>query len=126
MTHPGAIYSLLAIATIAIGLIVHLQATALPPALRDMTGDALWAMMITWWISALVPSARSVVRGAVAWTICGVVEVSQLYHAPTIDAVRATLPGRLVLGSGFDPRDLAAYAIGVIAAVLLDRIFIRR
>lgn len=126
MTHPRAIYSLLAIATIAIGLIVHLHATTLPPALRDMTGDALWAMMITWWISALVPSARSVVRGAVAWTICGVVEVSQLYHAPTIDAVRATLPGRLVLGSGFDPRDLAAYAIGVIAAVLLDRIFIRR
>ena len=35
--------------------------------------------------------------------------MSQLYHTPTLDAIRATQAGQLVLGSGFDPRDLAAY-----------------
>jgi hypothetical protein len=49
-----------------------------------------------------------------------VVEVSQLYHAPAIDALRATFVGALVLGSGFDLRDLAAYALGVASALLLD------
>jgi len=29
--------------------------------------------------------------------------------------------GQLVLGSGFDPRDLLAYATGVVAALLLER-----
>lgn len=123
MTRTRTNYLVLAVMTIAVGLIVHLRGAVLGPVLRDVAGDALWAVMITWWVSALAPSVRLAVRGAVAYTICLGVEVSQLYHAPTIDAVRATLPGRLVLGSGFDPRDLLAYAVGVIGAVLLDSCF---
>ena len=88
--------------------------------------DALWATMVTWWAGSLAPRARPAVRGVVAYAICLGIEVSQLYHAPAVDAVRATLVGRLVLGSGFDPRDLAAYAIGVASAVLLDMALIVR
>ena len=39
--------------------------------------------------------------------------MSQLYHAPWIDAIRDTLPGALVLGYGFLWSDLACYAAGV-------------
>jgi hypothetical protein len=60
------------------------------------------------------------VRAAVALAICFAVEASQLVHTPALDALRATTPGRLVLGSGFDPRDLLAYAGGVLAALALD------
>src|SRR5207237_49913 len=41
------------------------------------------------------------------------IEVSQLYHAPWIDAIRRTLPGALVLGYGFLWSDLVCYAAGV-------------
>ena len=115
-----AIYLVLALVTIAVGLLVHLRATVLGPAVRDATGDALWAAMVTWWAGALAPAARPAARGVAAYAICLSIEVSQLYHTPAVDAVRATLVGKLVLGSGFDPRDLAAYAIGVASAVLLD------
>jgi len=37
-----------------------------------------------------------------------------------IDAVRDTSTGRLILGSGFDPRDLISYTIGVLIATLLE------
>lgn len=124
MTRTRTTYILLAVVTIAVGLAVHLRGTVLGPVLRDVAGDALWAAMIMWWVSAFAPSVRLAMRGMIAYTICLGVEVSQLYHAPTIDAVRATLPGRLVLGSGFDPRDLLAYAAGVIGTVLLDRWFV--
>ncbi len=40
--------------------------------------------------------------------------------APTLDAWRATTLGHLVLGSGFDPRDLVAYALGVFAGWRLE------
>jgi len=113
-------YVALALVTIVIGLLVHLRGTALGPRAQDATGDALWAMMIMWWVSALAPAMRRVTRGAIAFGVCVAVELSQLYHGPTIDAVRATTVGHLVLGSGFDPRDLAAYAIGVAGALLLD------
>jgi len=46
--------------------------------------------------------------------------VSQLYHAPWLDAVRATRPGALALGQGFLWSDLACYAAGVGAAALID------
>jgi hypothetical protein len=115
-----ATYVTLALATIGVGLLVHARGAALGPAARDVLGDALWAAMIAWWVGSLAPTARLGPRSAVAYAICVTVELSQLYHAPWLDAVRATTLGRLVLGSGFDPRDLAAYALGVGAAVLTE------
>jgi uncharacterized protein DUF2809 len=111
-------YVALAVATIAVGLIVHLRGTLLPPAARDALGDALWAVMIVWGVSAAAPVARPAARGLVALALCWTVEASQLLHTPALDAVRATTLGQLVLGSGFDPRDLVAYAAGVLAALL--------
>jgi hypothetical protein len=116
-----AIYVASALATIVVGLAVHLGGTRLPPAVRDVLGDALWAIMLTWWVSALWPRLARVARAALALGLCYAVEVSQLFHAPGLDAVRRTTLGHLLLGSGFDPRDFAAYALGVLAAVVIDR-----
>jgi hypothetical protein len=113
-------YVAAAVATIALGLLVHLRGAMLWPAVRDVMGDALWAAMIAWWVGALVPRAPLLQRCAAAYAICAVVEVSQMYHAPWLDALRATVLGQLVLGSGFDARDLAAYALGVGAAALIE------
>lgn len=119
-------YLALAVATIVVGLGVHLHAAFLAAAPRDVLGDALWAAMIVWWVSAVAPHARRGRRGAVALAVCWAVELGQRVHGPALDAVRGTLPGHLVLGSGFDPRDLAAYAAGVAAALLADRALARR
>lgn len=120
MTRARLIYIALALVTIAAGLLVHEQGAALGPIARDVLSDALWATMIAWWVGALVPTARLVVRSAAAYSICAGVEVSQLYHTPALDAIRATTVGQLILGSGFDARDLAAYALGVAGAALLE------
>lgn len=109
------VYVGLALGTIALGLWVH-RGAALGPMARDVTGDALWATMIAWWLGAVAPRARLSTRSAVAFCICLAVELSQLIHTPSLDAVRATTFGHLVLGSGFDPRDIAAYAAGVAVA----------
>ena len=121
-------YLALAVGTIVLGLVVHEGGAALTlgPVARDVLGDALWAVMIVWWLGALAPSVRLATRGGVALAICVAVELSPLLHTPPLDAARRTQVGRLVLGSGFDPRDLAAYACGVLAAVLLERAMARR
>lgn len=119
-------YAALAIATIAAGLAVHLGGVPMSPVVRDVVGDALWAAMLTWWVSALVPRMALGARAAVALAACFAVEVSQLYHAPALDALRGTTLGHLVLGSGFDPRDFAAYALGVLGAAALERAWRRR
>ncbi len=114
-------YLALTAATIALGLAVHFRGGALPPAVRDVLGDALWAAMVTWGIAAVAPEIRLTRRVPIALAICFAVEFSQLLHWPALDAIRGTMAGHLVLGSDFDPRDLAAYAAGVLAAVVVER-----
>jgi hypothetical protein len=121
-----AAYLALALGTVALGLAVHLGGAGLGPAARDVVGDALWAAMVAWWVGAAAPDAPLRARAAIALGLSFAVEVSQLYHTSALDALRATRAGHLVLGSGFDARDLAAYGAGVVAAVLLERAAVRR
>ena len=113
-------YVAAAAVTIAVGLIVYLRGGFLQPSARDIVGDTLWAAMMAWLVAVIAPGAKPLLRGSVAYAICVAVEVSQAFHSVSLDAIRATTVGHLVLGSGFDPRDLAAYATGVVAAVLLE------
>jgi hypothetical protein len=121
-----AVYAALALGTMIVGLAVHRDRALFSAVARDVLGDALWAAMIAWGIGLVQPRATRIVRSAVALTVCVVVEVSQLYHTPALDTLRETTFGRLVLGSGFDPRDLAAYAGGVLCVALIDAALIAR
>jgi hypothetical protein len=114
-------YLAAALLTIAAGLLVHGGVVPMGPRLRDVAGDVLWAMMMVWWMGVLAPAVSPATRGGVALAVCVGVELSQRHHAAWLDAIRATLPGQLVLGSGFDVRDLVAYAAGVLLATTLDR-----
>src|SRR4051812_7158736 len=107
------IYVGLTVVTISLGLLEHRQAAALGHRLGDAAGDAMWASMIVWIISAIVPFAGRPFRFGIAYAICLSVELSQAVHGPTLDALRANRFAQLVLGSGFDPRDFLWYAIGI-------------
>ena len=120
-----ASYVALALGTIALGLGVHWRGGVLSSTFRDVLGDALWAAMVAWWIGAIAPGASLRTRAATALTICVAVEVSQLYHSAVVDALRSTTAGSLILGSGFDPRDLVAYTLGVLLAVIIERAMAR-
>ena len=124
-SHNRATYLALAAGTIAIGLAVHFRGDILSPSLRDIIGDALWAAMVVWLTAAAVPALSLPFRAFTALVISYAAEFSQLYHSPAVDALRGTTVGHLALGNGFDPRDLVAYAVGVLAAVLLERAAVR-
>ena len=76
-------------------------------------------MMIVWWIGVAVPRVALRTRALAALAVCFAVELSQQFHTPMLDAIRRTVPGHLVLGSGYDPRDFVAYGAGVFTAALL-------
>ncbi|MGE0440630.1 MAG: DUF2809 domain-containing protein [Gemmatimonadales bacterium] len=119
-------YAVRAALTIAAGLAVHRFATGLPAAVRDVAGDVLWAAMIVWLLAVLAPPARRPALLVGALLICFGVELSQLVQVEWLAALRRTGVGRLVLGSGFDPRDFVSYAVGVGLAGLADRTAIAR
>jgi hypothetical protein len=90
---------------------------------NDYLGDALWAAMV-FYMAAFIFNKKSTVKVAViALLFSYCIEISQLYHAPWIDNIRATTLGGLVLGFGFLWSDILAYTIGVSSAALLEYFF---
>lgn len=61
---------------------------------------------------------------AIALGISFAVELSQLYHAPWINEIRATRLGALARGHGFLWSDLVCYAFGVTAAAAVDLVLL--
>jgi len=112
-TRNRVLYAGLALSVVAAGLLWRSGLITLPPVLSEYGGDALWALMVFVGIGFLLPRASTVTAVLLALTFSWGVEFSQLYHAPWIDAIRATIPGRLVLGSTFNWPDLPAYVLGI-------------
>ena len=113
-------YLLCTAVVIVLGLASRRYGNHLPPFLAEYAGDTLWALLVFLGISALRPNARLWRRGAMALVIAFLVEISQLYHAPWIDGIRATKLGGLVLGFGFLWTDLVCYAVGVGIGIFFD------
>jgi hypothetical protein len=89
-------------------------------ALGKLPGDALWASAAYFGIALIFPYWP---RGQVlmaAIVISFAVELSQLYHAPWIETVRAYRIGHWFLGKEFHWPDLPAYVVGSVLAMLLD------
>lgn len=116
-------FAVLASSTVALGLLVQRVKAGLPQALGDVLGDGLWAVMIVWLVGAVAASLPRLRRAAAALAVCCIVEFGQLYHAPWLDSWRGTTLGHLLLGTDFDFRDLAAYALGIVGAYLLEPTF---
>jgi hypothetical protein len=119
------IYAVAIVLVIGTGLLLRSHLLPLPAFLVKYGGDALWALVVflgfgfafrrssTAWIA--------VAAVCFAWTV----EFLQLYHAPWIEAIRATRPGRLVLGSSFNGPDLMAYVIGIAVGALAECVSFR-
>jgi hypothetical protein len=111
---------LFAILVVATGLFWRSGLIPMPNWLFNNGGDALWALMVFLGIGFLFPRAKTsrvaMLSLAFAWGI----EIFQLYQAPWINGIRATIPGRLILGSTFHWSDLVAYAAGIAMGALRE------
>lgn len=115
------LYAMAALAVIAVGLASRSVAGLFPAELGKYPGDALWTLMVFFFLGALLPRFRSPYLAACAFAISCAVEVSQLYHTPWIDNLRSNSLVHLVLGSGFDWRDFPAYLLGASAGWALEQ-----
>jgi hypothetical protein len=105
---------------VALGLGSRRFGTYLPAFIAEYAGDTLWALMMFLSLGLIAPCSFIWRRAAVALLVSYTVEVSQLYRAPWIEALRHTTLGGLVLGFGFLWSDLVCYSVGVGIGVLLE------
>lgn len=105
------------------GLAIRFAHLGLPFTVTKYGGSMLWALMIYWIVSTLLPRWRPSVAGFAAGILATAIEIFKLYRSPAMDAFRLTLPGALLLGRIFSIEDIAAYWVVICGGVLLDRVF---
>ena len=123
MTPPRSriVYAIVLVAIVAAGLASRRFGHLLPAFVATYAGDTLWASMVFVGLGLLFPRARTGTLAIAALAFAVADEISQLYHAPWIDAIRGTRLGALVLGYGFLWSDLACYTVGVLSAAAIER-----
>jgi len=120
------VYSIIIVITIATGLFVRLKKQWFPDIVNLYLGDILYAFMMYYIVSFIAMYKAIKIKAIAALLICFAIELFQLYQAEWINVIRQTLPGRLILGSGFLWSDLLAYCIGVTAAFIFEKFMLSK
>lgn len=105
---------------IALGLGSRKFASLLPHFIADHAGDALWTAAVYLTLAIAFPKWSPCRLGILSFGVSVMVEFSQLIDASWLNAIRATLPGKLLLGAGFLWIDLVRYLVGAVTATTLD------
>lgn len=93
---------------------------ALPDShVTDIAGDALYAAAVSFGLMLLVPRWHPLVVAGVAAVWCVSVELFQLTGLPERWGAHFT-PVMLVLGTVFEPRDIAVYIVTTAFVALVD------
>lgn len=109
-----AIYIILAIITIILGLLSRsTYSVILPSVIAEFSGDILWGTLVYFCICIIRPQWYLLNRALSSTIFAFTIELSQLYHAPWIDKIRHTTLGGLVLGFGYKASDLICYLLGI-------------
>jgi hypothetical protein len=106
--------------TVAIGILFRYHLPHIPYFFIKYIGSAAWAAEIYWLLTTLFPRLRLAKAALLSFALAVAVECFKLYNSPIVDAFRSTLAGKLILGRYFAFADIAAYAVAILLAALLD------
>jgi Protein of unknown function (DUF2809) len=124
MTQRRTMTMAFAAITIACGLVLRLSHLPIPFVAYKYGGSMLWAAAIYWLLAAAFPRWTISRAATTSALLAACIEFFKLYHSPTIDALRLTLAGKLILGRVFSWKDIAAYMLAIAIAALLDKMLL--
>jgi hypothetical protein len=120
-SRPIALSIVLTVSTIIAGLTIRFIPLGLPAPIVKYGGSMLWALLIYWIFSALLPSLRLLVVALISAALATAIEFFKLHRSPALDAFRLTIPGILLLGRVFSAWDILAYWLAILIGIFLDR-----
>jgi hypothetical protein len=120
MKRNRLLYLLIGSVVVPLALASGRYAALLPEFIATYAGDTLWAVMALLVFGFVFPRWSTARVLAAALVLSYADEISQLYHSPWIDQVRANWLGGLLLGFGFLWSDILCYTIGVMLAVAAE------
>jgi len=113
VTRSRFLYIILMAGTAVVGIGSRVQGIRVPFFMAQYAGDTCWALFVYLGVGLLAPRLSIRWVALIAGAVAVLDEVSQLYHAPWIDAIRQTSVGGLILGYGFVWSDFLCYLAGI-------------
>lgn len=114
------VYVLLALPVIYIAFFTRSGLPWIPAFIAEYGGDTLWAWTVFMVIRLIAPRWAIWKSAALPLMIAYGCEISQLYHAPWIDAIRGYRLGLILLGNCFVWSDLVCYTVGILAGAFAE------
>ena len=116
------VYLIVTLIVMVMGLLSRRFMYIFPKAIAPYIGDTLWAMMVYFGFRFLFPKLDLVKSFIISVIFSFSIEISQLYQAKWLNAIRRTTLGGLVLGYGFLWEDLVSYSIGIVLGLIIDKV----
>lgn len=116
-----AVYFIITLVVMVMGLLSRKFMFIFPKNIAPYVGDMLWAMMVYFGFRFLLPNFSLLKSFSMAIIFSFAIEISQLYQADWINAIRRTTIGGLILGYGFLWEDIVSYSIGIVIGVIIDK-----
>jgi hypothetical protein len=117
------IYIPIVLFIIAIGLLARTIPDHLPHWYTTYFGDFLWAMLI-FFLYCLVFRMKPKRAFYCSIITTYLIEISQLFHPPWLEALRSMKVFSLILGFGFLWSDIIAYTLGISLGFVIDKLII--
>ncbi|MFL6463129.1 MAG: DUF2809 domain-containing protein [Bryobacteraceae bacterium] len=92
------------------------------PEWRDYSGGAAYVIFWILIYAFLKPTAPALPVTLTVFVITCCLEFLQLWHPSWLEAIRRTLPGRLVLGTTFQWSDFPPYVVGTLIGFVAMRL----
>jgi hypothetical protein len=84
---------------------------------RNSAGGILYEMFWIWLIGLIRFHRKPWIAGIAVFAVTSGLEFTQLWHAPFLEIIRGTFPGRTLIGTSFTWTDLPHYAAGCVLGV---------
>lgn len=110
--------------TILLGLFSRTR--FIPEIIFPYLGDTLYALMIFFIVGFIFPKMDSWKTAFLSFSICSLIECSQLLDLDWLNQIRSYKLGGLILGYGFLWSDILAYGCGGIVGYLFERFFLMK
>ena len=120
------IYLFFTLLIMCLGLASRKYIYYLPIFLGKYAGDTLWATMVYLGLAFIFNKFTTKIITIISLIFSYGIEISQLYQGEWINNVRSTLIGSLVLGHGFLFSDLICYTIGIVIAIIIDKLILMK
>lgn len=109
---------------IPLGFVCRFVPLGLPYLIVKYGGSFLWAATVYWFIAYFLASQKPLMIALISLVVTAAIEFLKRVQSSTLENIRNTFFGIMILGRRFSYTDIAVYWIAVACAVWLDGVAI--